>query len=75
MFIRPCYKKSNGKKTRLLSVGRIWCSDRGMTSEANINFLKQEGRKYIIGTAKGTLKKFKQELLAEDWNIVREPAR
>ena len=51
---------------------RIWCSDRGMTSEANIAFLKSEGRKYIIGTAKGTLKKFEQELLAEDWNIVRE---
>ena len=51
---------------------RIWCSDRGMTSEANIAFLKQEGRKYIIGTAKGTLKKFEQELLAEDWNVVRE---
>ena len=51
---------------------RIWCSDRGMTSDANIHFLKQEGRKFIIGTAKGTLKKFEQELLAEDWNVVRK---
>ena len=24
---------------------RIWCSDRGMTSKENIEFLKQEGRK------------------------------
>ena len=51
---------------------RIWCSDRGMTSEANIAFLKQEDRKFIIGTAKGELRNFERELLAEDWNTVRE---
>ena len=51
---------------------RIWCSDRGMTSDANIEFLKQEGRKFIIGTAKGELRNFERELLAEDWNTVRE---
>jgi len=51
---------------------RIWCSDRGMTSEANIEFLKQEGRQFIIGTSKAELKKFERELLANDWNLVRE---
>ena len=51
---------------------RIWCSDRGMTSDANIAFLKSEGRKFIIGTAKGSLKNFERELLAEDWNVVRD---
>jgi transposase len=51
---------------------RIWCSDRGMTSEANIEFLKQENRRFIIGTAKGELRNFERELLAEDWNTVRE---
>ena len=51
---------------------RIWCSDRGMTSDANIAFLKSEGRQYIIGTAKGSLKKFERELLAEDWSFVRD---
>jgi len=51
---------------------RIWCSDRGMTSEANIEFLKQEGRQFIIGTSKAELKKFERELLADDWNVVRE---
>ena len=29
---------------------RIWCSDFGMTSKENIEFLKQDGRKFIIGT-------------------------
>jgi transposase len=51
---------------------RIWCSDRGMTSKENIEFLKQEGRKFIIGTAKAQLRDFERELLAEDWNTVRE---
>ena len=51
---------------------RIWCSDRGMTSKENIEFLKQDGRKFIIGTAKGELRNFERELLAEDWNMVRE---
>ncbi|MCL2711218.1 MAG: hypothetical protein FWE95_10090 [Planctomycetaceae bacterium] len=51
---------------------RIWCSDRGMTSKENIEFLKQEDRKFIIGTAKGELRNFERELLAEDWNVVRE---
>jgi transposase len=51
---------------------RIWCSDRGMTSKENIEFLKQEGRKFIIGTAKAELKKFERELLDENWNAVRE---
>jgi len=51
---------------------RIWCSDRGMTSKENIEFLKQENRRFIIGTAKAELRKFEQELLAGDWNVVRE---
>ena len=51
---------------------RIWCSDRGMTSKENIEFLKQENRRFIIGTAKAELKKFEQELLAEGWNVIRE---
>jgi transposase len=51
---------------------RIWCSDRGMTSKENIEFLKQENRRFIIGTAKAELKKFERELLAEDWDVIRE---
>jgi len=35
------------------------------------DFLKQEDRKFVIGTAKGELRNFERELLAEDWNTVR----
>ena len=43
-----------------------------MISEANMEFLKQEGRRYMVGTPKGMLKKFKQALLSEDWRTVHE---
>ncbi len=51
---------------------RIWVMDRGMTSEDNIAFLKQENRRYIIGTPKSMLKKYERELLGEDWSKVRD---
>jgi len=50
---------------------RIWVMDRGMVSEENIAFLKQEGRRYIVGTPKPLLKRFEQELLKQDWREVR----
>jgi hypothetical protein len=45
--------------------------DRGMLSEKNIRFLKEEDRRYIIGTPKSMLKKFERELLDESWEHVR----
>lgn len=51
---------------------RIWVVDRGMVSGENIAFLKQNGRRYIVGTPKSMLKQFEQELLAEDWRTIRE---
>jgi transposase len=50
---------------------RIWVMDRGMVSEENIAFLKQEGRRFIVGTPKPLLKQFEQELLKKDWREVR----
>ena len=50
---------------------RIWVMDRGMVSEENIAFLKQEGRRFIVGTPKPLLKRFEQELLKQDWREVR----
>jgi transposase len=51
---------------------RVWVMDRGMVSDENIEFLKQEGRRYIVGTPKSMLKKFEQELLKEDWHTIRD---
>lgn len=51
---------------------RIWAMDRGMASKDNIDFLKLNGRKYIIGTPKSELKKFEKELLLKNWKNIRD---
>lgn len=51
---------------------RIWVLDRGMVSQANVEFLKQGGRRYIVGTPRQMLKRFERELLEQDWQSVHE---
>ena len=51
---------------------RIWAMDRGMVSEDNIAFLREGGRKYILGTPKSMLRQFEQELVSEDWQKVQK---
>ena len=51
---------------------RIWVMDRGMASQKNIELLKQDNRRYIIGTPKSMLKKFEAQLLSDDWDTVHE---
>jgi len=46
--------------------------DRGMVSQDNIELLKQDGRRYIVGTPKSMLKKFEAQLLSDDWDKVYE---
>jgi transposase len=51
---------------------RIWAMDRGMISEDNLEFLRAGGRRYIVGTPKGMLKKFQRQLVSKDWQKIRE---
>jgi len=51
---------------------RIWVMDRGMVSEANLLFLRQGGRRYIVGTPRSQLKAFEQHLVAGGWHQIRE---
>ena len=43
-------------------VGRVWIADRGMASADNLAWLRQTGRRYIIGAPKSELKKFGSDL-------------
>lgn len=47
-------------------VGRVWIADRGMASAANLAWLRQTGRRYIIGAPKAELRKFAAELVTAD---------
>ena len=54
-------------------LGRVWIADRGMASAANLAWLRQTGRRYIIGAPKSELKKFGSELARrEGWRVVQE---
>lgn len=51
---------------------RIWVMDRGMSSADNIEFLKEGERRYIIGTPRGMLKKYEQQIIGQDWTTIRD---
>jgi transposase len=54
-------------------LGRVWITDRGMASAKNLAWLRDTGRRYIIGAPKSELKKFGAELaLAQGWRTVQE---
>jgi transposase len=53
--------------------GRVWITDRGMASAENLAWLRQTGRRYIIGAPKSELKKFGSDLARPDgWRTVQE---
>jgi transposase len=55
------------------AVGRVWITDRGMASRDNLIWLRQTGRRYIIGAPKSELKKFGSELAANTgWRTIQE---
>jgi transposase len=55
------------------ALGREWIADRGMASAENLAWLRETGRRYIIGAPKSELKKFAAALTApEGWRPIRE---
>jgi transposase len=51
---------------------RVWVMDRGMVSRQNLEFLREGGRRYILGTPRSELKSLERELVAGEWQQVRE---
>ncbi len=60
-------------ESRFGKANRVWVMDRGMVSEDNLEFLRQEGREYIVGTPRSEMKKWERELLERrGWEEVRD---
>jgi DDE family transposase len=53
------------------SLSRVWVMDRGMVSEDNLQFLRQRGGKYIVGTPKALLTQFEQHLTDQNWTTAQ----
>ena len=51
---------------------RVWVFDRGIVSEDNLAALRRRDGQYLVGTARAKLKEYERELLAEDWERIRE---
>ena len=54
------------------AASRIWVMDRGMVSEENVAFLRENGQRYILGSPKNQLRRFERELLDGGWETIRE---
>jgi transposase len=59
-------------ETKYGKANRIWVFDRGIVSESNLEFLRERGGRYLVGTPKKELRKFEKELIDRDWREVRE---
>jgi hypothetical protein len=54
-------------------VGKVWIMDRGMASAANVAWLRETGRRYILGTPKSELRKWAPALAEKShWREIRE---
>ena len=52
---------------------RVWVFDRGISSEENLEWLRQRGATYLVGTPKSQLKRYQAQLLDQaDWHAVYE---
>lgn len=55
------------------AVGRVWIADRGMASRKNLAWLRETGRRYIIGAPKSELKKCREQLVEpKGWHELRD---
>jgi transposase len=51
---------------------RVWVLDRGIATEANLEFLRKRNQSFLVGTPRGKLNEFEAELATQDWREVRE---
>jgi transposase len=55
------------------TVGKVWIMDRGMASADNVAWLRETGRRYILGTPKSELRKWAPALAEKThWREIRE---
>jgi hypothetical protein len=51
---------------------RVWALDRGMVSEKHLDWLRERGSRYIVGTPKSQLAAHERQLLDGEWSLVRD---
>lgn len=51
---------------------RVWALDRGMVSEEHLQWLRERGSRYIVGTPKHQLRAYERHLLEGEWSTIRD---
>jgi len=52
---------------------RVWVMDRGMVSQHNLEWLREGGRSYLVGTPRSEMKRWERELIDRGgWEEIRE---
>jgi transposase len=50
---------------------RVWVLDRGIATQANLDFLHAERQSFLVGTPRSQLEAFEAELCMRDWQQIR----
>jgi len=59
-------------EARFGTARRVWVLDRGIATEANLEFLRKRNQSFLVGTPRSKLSEFEAELATRDWREVRE---
>jgi transposase len=60
-------------ESRFGTADRVWVMDRGMASEENLKWLREGGRRYVIGAVRSDLRRFEEKIVeAKDWQRIRD---
>ena len=51
---------------------RVWALDRGMVSEEHLEWLRERGSRYIVGTPKNQLRAYERQLVNGEWSAIRD---
>jgi transposase len=57
-------------ETKYGKAKRTWVLDRGFVSEDNLEFLRERGATYIVGSLRSKLKDFKSQIDSDDWTQI-----
>ncbi|MGD2108174.1 MAG: IS1634 family transposase [Phycisphaerae bacterium] len=58
-------------QSRFGKARRVWVLDRGIATEKNLEFLREHGQSFLVGTPRSRLGEFDAELCTRDWHAVR----
>lgn len=64
--IVACMEERYGRSSR------VWALDRGMVSEEHLEWLRERGSRYIVGTPKNQLRAYERQLIDGEWSAIRD---